>query len=166
MDVTKRSVTLATLLLAAAPSAQQSVFPGQTWMQYAAPEQAGFSSEKLAAAHEYWQSTPSAAYLIVYRGAVVAAWGNVERRYMCHSVRKSFLSGLIGVHVDGRGVNVTGDINPRTKRRLVDQRALRVDCQRGRKCCREIFWEISSEVDDKIAAWQYSEARVTRCPLL
>ena len=72
-------------LLVAAPAAlsQQSYFPGESWLQ-----------------HEFWKSIPSAAYLVVHGGAVVVAWGDVERRYMCHSTRKSLLSGLIGAHVD------------------------------------------------------------------
>jgi len=89
-------------LLVAAPTvlAQQSVFPGEHWMQYETPAEAGFSSAQLAEAHTFWQTMPSAAYMVVYRGAVVVAWGDVERRYMCHSTRKSLLSGLIGAHVD------------------------------------------------------------------
>jgi len=35
----------------------------------------------------------------LYDGAVVAHWGDIETRYMCHSIRKSFLSALYGVHV-------------------------------------------------------------------
>jgi CubicO group peptidase (beta-lactamase class C family) len=92
---------LATLLVAVPPVlAQQSVFPGEHWMQYETPEQAGFSSDRLADAYAHWEAMPSAAYMVVYRGAVVVAWGDVERRYMCHSTRKSLLSGLIGAHVD------------------------------------------------------------------
>jgi CubicO group peptidase (beta-lactamase class C family) len=89
-------------LLVAAPAAlsQQSYFPGESWLQYETPEEAGFSSAALADAYGQWEALPSAAYMVVYRGAVVVAWGDVERRYMCHSTRKSLLSGLIGAHVD------------------------------------------------------------------
>jgi CubicO group peptidase (beta-lactamase class C family) len=45
-------------------------------------------------------SLESAAGLVVDVGVVVVAWGDCERRYMCHSVRKSFMSGLYGIHVD------------------------------------------------------------------
>ena len=41
--------------------------------------------------------------MVVHDGAVVVAWGDVERRYMLHSVRKSMMNGLIGVGVkEGR----------------------------------------------------------------
>ena len=74
-------------------------------MRYADPADAGWSAAGLEAARSYWSSLDSAAYLIVEDGVVVAAWGDVERRYMCHSVRKSFLSGLYGVHVDAGNVD-------------------------------------------------------------
>jgi CubicO group peptidase (beta-lactamase class C family) len=69
-------------------------------MRYANVEQAGFDSARLAAAREAWEGLPSSAFLVVADGAVVAAWGEVERRFMCHSVRKSFLSALYGIYWD------------------------------------------------------------------
>jgi len=75
-------------------------------MMYAAPEEAGWSSTKLAEARAYYDEIDSAAVMIVYDGAVLAAWGDVSRRYMCHSVRKSFLSGLYGVHVAGGNIDL------------------------------------------------------------
>jgi len=81
-------------------------YPQQTWLQYATPEQAGWSSEKLQKAREYFDSTDSAAVMIVYDGAVLAAWGDVETRYMCHSVRKSLLSALYGVHVQEGNIDL------------------------------------------------------------
>ena len=38
--------------------------------------------------------------MVIADGAVVASWGDVERRFMCHSVRKSFLSALYGIYWD------------------------------------------------------------------
>jgi CubicO group peptidase (beta-lactamase class C family) len=75
-------------------------FPGDRWMRYADVEQAGFDAAKLAAAREAWEGLPSAAFMVIADGAVVAAWGEVERRFMCHSVRKSFLSALYGIYWD------------------------------------------------------------------
>ncbi len=75
-------------------------YPGDSWMRYVDVEQAGFDAEKLAAARETWKGLPSSAFLVVADGAVVASWGEVERRFMCHSVRKSFLSALYGIYWD------------------------------------------------------------------
>ena len=38
--------------------------------------------------------------MVVANGAVVASWGDVDRRFKCHSVRKSFLSALYGIYWD------------------------------------------------------------------
>ncbi|MBA7623680.1 hypothetical protein ES703_31078 [subsurface metagenome] len=47
-----------------------------------------------------YEEIGASAMLVVFDGAVLAAWGDVKRRYMCHSIRKSFLSALLGIHVD------------------------------------------------------------------
>ena len=69
------------------------------WKQYAAPEEAGFSSTKIEEARQYSTSIGSAAVVAVYDGRVLAAWGHIDFPYMCHSVRKSFLSGMYGIYV-------------------------------------------------------------------
>ena len=38
--------------------------------------------------------------MIVDDGVVVDAWGDISRNFQCHSMRKSILSAIIGVHVD------------------------------------------------------------------
>jgi CubicO group peptidase (beta-lactamase class C family) len=38
--------------------------------------------------------------MIVDDGVVVEAWGQIMRKYQCHSMRKSLLSALIGIHVE------------------------------------------------------------------
>ena len=74
--------------------------PANDWMRYAHVEEAGFDPMKLEAARETWESLPSSAFLVISDGAVVADWGETQRRFMCHSVRKSFLSGLYGIYWD------------------------------------------------------------------
>jgi len=92
-------------VLLAAPGAslgqtQSDRVPGDHWMQYTDVTEAGFDVEKLAAARQTWEALPSSAFLVVSDGAVVAAWGDVGRRFMCHSVRKSFLTALYGIYWD------------------------------------------------------------------
>lgn len=74
-------------------------YPGETWARYATPEEAGWSSEGLEKARDYFDQIDSAAVVVVYDGAILAAWGDVAKRYMCHSIRKSLLSALYGIHV-------------------------------------------------------------------
>ncbi len=77
----------------------KEIYPGATWVSYASPEEAGFSSAQLAQARQYSEEIGSAAVMVIYKGAVLTHWGPIEKRYMCHSVRKSFLSALYGIYV-------------------------------------------------------------------
>ena len=89
------------LPLGAEPAAIEGErFPGETWLQYESPEEAGYSAEKLADAWAYWDSLDSAGFLVIVDGAVLVAWGDVDRRFLLHSARKSFMSGLYGIHYD------------------------------------------------------------------
>ena len=91
---------LLTAPLAASAQGTDARYPGDAWLRYAAVEDAGFDAAKLEAARATWEAMPSSAFLVIVDGAVVAAWGDVGRRFMCHSVRKSFLSGLYGIYWD------------------------------------------------------------------
>ncbi len=73
------------------------------WEYWQTPEDAGFSSAALAQAEAIWNGiddAPVSAFFLVYKGKVLAAFGDVTADHQCHSVRKSFLSALYGVHVD------------------------------------------------------------------
>lgn len=76
------------------------LYPGKHWHKVEAPEQLGWSSERLAEARAYSKQIGSAAVMIVDDGVVVDAWGDITKKYQCHSMRKSLMSALIGVHVD------------------------------------------------------------------
>ena len=78
------------------------------WEAYKTPEEAGFSSEKIQIARDYWETLrPDAgATIVVYKGKILVAWGEVSYKYMCHSVRKSFLSALYGIHVDEGNIDL------------------------------------------------------------
>jgi CubicO group peptidase (beta-lactamase class C family) len=74
--------------------------PADDWMRFTNVQDAGFDPARLEAARASWEEIPSSAFLVIVDGAVVASWGEVERRFMCHSVRKSFLSALYGIYWD------------------------------------------------------------------
>ena len=78
----------------------------QTWAQYQNPAHAGFSVEKLTQAKDYWETINSAAFMVILDGKVLVSWGDIKRRYMCHSVRKSFLSALMGIYVEKDIINL------------------------------------------------------------
>jgi len=75
-------------------------YPGDQWMRFTNVKEAGFDPVKLGEAKAVWEELPSSAFLVIADGAVIAAWGDVGRRFMCHSVRKSFLSALYGIYWD------------------------------------------------------------------
>lgn len=62
------------------------------------PAQAGWSADGLARARELAAGMHSAGVLVMAGGRVVDAWGEVASHYNVHSIRKSYLSALIGIH--------------------------------------------------------------------
>ena len=68
--------------------------------EYVSPEEVGWSSEKLGDAEQFAAQTGYSAVMAVCDGKVFFAWGDVDRDFLCHSIRKPFLSALIGIHVD------------------------------------------------------------------
>jgi CubicO group peptidase (beta-lactamase class C family) len=75
------------------------VVPGASWEAASSPEALGWSSARIAALETRIDSAGSAAFMIVTRGKVVAAWGDTARTFLTHSVRKSFMSALYGMAV-------------------------------------------------------------------
>jgi CubicO group peptidase (beta-lactamase class C family) len=92
-------LVLLLVLLGSHANAQQRV-PGDSWQIYTDVSEAGFDPDLLEAARQAWEKLPSSAFLVIADGAIVASWGEVDRRFMCHSVRKSFLSALYGIYWD------------------------------------------------------------------
>ncbi|MEM7051047.1 MAG: serine hydrolase [Acidobacteriota bacterium] len=95
-----RWLIAAFLLFPSLPTLASDRVPGDRWMAYANPAEAGFDVAALAAAEERWRELSSSAFMVIADGAVVASWGETDRRFMCHSVRKSFLSALYGIYWD------------------------------------------------------------------
>jgi len=79
---------------ASAPDPGQSAGP---WRQLAAPEKAGWSPDQLAEARAMAEKIGSDAVMAVHDGRVVAAWGDVGRRFELYSTRKSLVSALAGL---------------------------------------------------------------------
>lgn len=87
----------------AAVQASANTFPGTYWRKLAQPEDAGWSSEKLALAQKFGNEIGSAAVIIVNHGMIVSEWGETAKRSNVHSIRKSFISALYGIYVsEGR----------------------------------------------------------------
>ena len=82
----------------------------QIWIKYLTPEEAGWSKKKLKKAKQYSDTIGSDAVMALYRGKVLFAWGNIKRRFMCHSLRKSFMSIMFGIYIDNKKININKTI--------------------------------------------------------
>ena len=95
-----------TLWILSSVWAGQERIPAERWSRYVTAEQAGFSSKKLEKARELFDRSGFRAAMLVRGGAVVAAWGDVERRLECDGVADVLLTALHGIHV------WAGDLDP------------------------------------------------------
>ena len=78
------------------------LFPEKDWFS-ANPADLGWSAQKLSEIGQYLQSVPQGSALIIDRGRLVAAWGDVAKRVKLSSVRKSLVTALYGTYVaEGR----------------------------------------------------------------
>jgi CubicO group peptidase (beta-lactamase class C family) len=83
--------------------AQEKAYPGATWGRVASPATVGWSTEKLKLARDYSATINTAAVVVVVGGEVLDEWGDTATKYNIHSIRKSFLSAMYGIHVrEGR----------------------------------------------------------------
>lgn len=87
------------LFLSVHLSLAQDVYPGKTWEKVQDPDGWGFSLKRLEAAKEFADKGRTAAVVIVVKGKILYEWGEVERDFITHSTRKSFLSALYGNYV-------------------------------------------------------------------
>jgi CubicO group peptidase (beta-lactamase class C family) len=98
--VNRRDSFAALLALAGGGSvaAAAPTLPTAAWEMRTAAE-SGWSAAGLARADAVAHSLGSDSVLVVHRGAVVHAYGDVSRPYNLYSARKSVLSMLYGIHV-------------------------------------------------------------------
>ena len=97
----KRAIHLASLGLVLFVTAAAVIAGGKApvdepWMQYSDVRNGGFDPDRLDSVRRQADELGSGAVFIVRGGLVVAAWGDVQRKFKCHSVRKSLLSALYG----------------------------------------------------------------------
>lgn len=95
-----RSLAAIVFLVLSLASSSAAADPGEQWMMVADPAAAGWSAEGLAAARGRAEEIGSSAVLVIDSGRVVAAWGDVERRFRSASLRKSLVSALYGPAIE------------------------------------------------------------------
>jgi CubicO group peptidase (beta-lactamase class C family) len=83
-------------LLIAWPSRAADLDPGSgPWRQVASPSDYGWDPAALEQARQVADEGGSAAVMVVDHGLVVAAWGEVERRFKVASTRKSLVAAMM-----------------------------------------------------------------------
>ena len=77
----------------------QAQVPGTSWERLTDDEAAaaGWSRVELAQAQAFSQTLQTEAVMIVTRGKILESWGPIERKFNVHSIRKSFISAMIGI---------------------------------------------------------------------
>jgi CubicO group peptidase (beta-lactamase class C family) len=98
-------VAVLSVLLSGLHARAQDRFPGAEWAHVPAA-QSGWSEPDLAKAQDWSREIHSTAVMVVHHGAVVAEWGDTIKRTELASVRKSFLSALIGIAVAERKIDL------------------------------------------------------------
>jgi CubicO group peptidase (beta-lactamase class C family) len=76
----------------------EPIYPGALWDKAASPEALGYSTAGLREAREYTKTIQTAAVMIAVGGQVLDEWGETTTKFNVHSIRKSFLSALYGIH--------------------------------------------------------------------
>ena len=78
----------------------QAAGPEGAWRMYQRPEDAGFDPAAIRRITEYCHRSDIAALMVVYRGRVVWTTGDCQRRFQCHSIRKSLMNAVVGICYD------------------------------------------------------------------
>jgi len=93
------TVMLGMILLPSLRSLAQQRYPGEHWEKASRPEALGWSSKKLQLAKEQFEKIGSAAVVIIVDGLILDEWGDTSRHFRAHSMRKSLLNAIFGIHV-------------------------------------------------------------------
>jgi CubicO group peptidase (beta-lactamase class C family) len=99
---------LLALLTANTPAvAQQGPEP---WRQVADVAAAGWSADSLEEARRYASEIGTTAALVIERGRVIAAWGDVTTPHNVFSIRKSLLGALYGIGVERGEIDLSATL--------------------------------------------------------
>lgn len=81
--------------------------PGATWQSFDSPEAAGWNDAGVARLHEVLASQNSDCLMVVQGGRIVFSHGDITHKFLCHSIRKSFLAAMIGEDVAAGRIDLT-----------------------------------------------------------
>lgn len=85
--------------------------PSEKWEQYTDPVCVGWDTTEIG---KFYRISEASALLVIEDGKIVIRYGDVSRRFKCHSVRKSLLSCIYGAYVKDGTIDIEmklGDIS-------------------------------------------------------
>lgn len=110
LHITAVAIIAAIGLASIACAYDTQTYPGEMWIQLASPAELGWDIAKLDDAKAFAATLDTEAVMVVQHGVVVSAWGNYDRKYMCHSMRKAMLSALYGPYVESGKIKLTSTL--------------------------------------------------------
>lgn len=121
------------------PTLCAQVFPGTEWQVADDPADYGYSLAGLKKAEEYANGLNTAATIVVVDGVIIYEWGQVNTKYLAHSVRKSMASILFGNYVEKGLIDVDktlGEIGIDDVPKLTEREKTATirDCLKARSC--------------------------------
>ena len=93
-----------------AASCQAHYVPGKHWQKYDDPEHAGYSVEKLAVLRKNFLELDGEVLMVIHQGRVLLIEGAIDRRFRQTSVRKSYVSALVGIYEDRGHLDLHGTL--------------------------------------------------------
>lgn len=73
---------------------------GEWWDCYVDVVEVGFDVDRFEVVCQVWEVMFFFVFLVIFGGVVVVFWGDVECKFMCYLVCKSFLIVFFGIYWD------------------------------------------------------------------
>ncbi len=93
------------------------------WQTYKRVEDAGFSKAGLDSVAGAFEQMQSESFMVIHKGNVLLSLGDPSRRFMCHSIRKSFMSAMYGIYLEKGDLDLSKtlkELNIQDKEALTD----------------------------------------------
>ncbi|MET3600421.1 serine hydrolase domain-containing protein [Martelella mangrovi] len=84
--------------------------PAAHWDRYETPATAGWNVKAVAALEAVIGGQNTDCVLIAQGGRIAFTHGDIEHKYLCHSMRKSFLAALIGEDVEAGRIDLSATL--------------------------------------------------------
>lgn len=91
------SAIISVIVISLQTFCQVTYLPAENWMKFKNFEDAGFTTSEIENIKDQYIKSGSSALMIIYDGAVVLSLGEISRRHLDQSMRKSYLSALFGI---------------------------------------------------------------------